>query len=130
MSEAARRILIVDDHAPSRRLARLVLEGEGLHVDEATRGTGGLAMLAAAPYDCVLLDVSMPDMSGEDVCAAIRGNPAIAAIRLVAYTAHAWAHERDRILGVGFDDIVIKPATITRLVAAVGRAAHGPAPLP
>jgi CheY-like chemotaxis protein len=119
MNQNPRRILIVDDHLPSRRLASLILAGAGWLTDEATRGTEALAKLANGSYRCVLLDVSMPDMSGEAVCRAIRDNPATAGLRVVAYTAHAMTHERQKILAIGFDDIVIKPATMARLVDAV-----------
>jgi CheY-like chemotaxis protein len=125
MGTPMRRILIVDDHAPSRRLASLILGGAGWQTHEAMRGDQALAMLAEQEYACVLLDVSMPDMSGEAVCRAIRDNPDTATVRVVAYTAHAMTHERARILDIGFDDIVVKPATMARLMDAVaGVAAH------
>jgi len=125
MGAPMRRILIVDDHGPSRRLASLILGGAGWQTQEAMRGDQALAMLAEHDYDCVLLDVSMPDMSGEAVCRAIRGNPQMAKVRVVAYTAHAMTHERARILEIGFDDIVVKPATMARLMDAVaGIASH------
>jgi CheY-like chemotaxis protein len=118
-----RHVLVVDDHELSRRLARLVLEPSGWQVDEACDGAQALAALASSRYDCVLLDISMPGMSGEAVCAQIRRDPALAGIRVVAYTAHAMSHERERMLAVGFDDIVTKPASMARLTEAVAGAA-------
>lgn len=125
MNDPQRTVLVVDDHELSRRLARMVLEPEGWVVHEASCGAHALAAMEVQRYQCVLLDVSMPDMSGETVCRRIRENPALAGVRVVAYTAHAMAHEQQRILAVGFDDVVTKPATMARLIEAVG-AGNGP----
>ena len=115
----APRLLIVDDHAPSRRLASMIMELSHWQCDEAASASEALAMLARARYDCVLLDISMPEVSGEDVCLAIRRDPALAGLRVIAFTAHAMPHERARIMTIGFDDIVTKPTTIAILTAAI-----------
>ncbi|MEV4517543.1 response regulator transcription factor [Dactylosporangium sp. NPDC049525] len=69
------RVLIVDDHAGFRGLARALLEPEGVEVvGEAATGRDALAMIAARPPDAVLLDVQLPDIDGLAVCRAIRAN--------------------------------------------------------
>ena len=80
---------------------------------------GGLAALAwlrtHPPVDLVLLDISMPDMSGEEVCKRLRADPAYAALKIIAYTAHAGPHDVERFLANGFDAALIKPISSQRL---------------
>ncbi len=64
-------ILVIDDHEPIRALLRGVLERAGYDVCEANNGREGLALYRARPTDLVITDVGMPEMSGEDVIAAL-----------------------------------------------------------
>jgi len=72
----AKRVLVVDDHAPTRALIRTVLEAEKgatFEVLEAGTGTDCLkTMDKNGPFDLVLLDVNLPDMEGYAVCKALR----------------------------------------------------------
>ena len=74
----------------------------------------------------MLLDISMPDMGGEEACRRIRSNAAWNEVRIIAYTAHALDDERQDYLACGFDDIITKPITVSSLTAAVGQAPAGP----
>jgi CheY-like chemotaxis protein len=68
-------ILIVDDHAGFRRMARKLLEAEGFDVvGEASDGPGALAAVARVRPDLVLLDIQMPDMDGFEVAERLDGN--------------------------------------------------------
>lgn len=119
MNLAVRRLLVVDDDEASRHLAVAIFESIGWGVDQAEGGSEALAMLRANPYDAVLLDISMPGMSGEEVCQFIRTDPRIADLWVVAYTAHAFIDDLDIIRTAGFDDVVVKPCTVDRMIAAV-----------
>ena len=66
------RILVVDDDATARLLMRAALRKAGFEVTVAAGGAEALAQFGAARYDLVMLDVDMPEMSGHEVCAAIR----------------------------------------------------------
>ena len=69
----ARTVLIVDDHPSFRASARAMLESEGYDVvGEATDGVTALEAVWALRPELVLLDVQLPDMSGFDVCAALK----------------------------------------------------------
>jgi two-component system OmpR family response regulator len=72
----AKRVLVVDDHAPTRALIRTVLEAEKnetFHVVEAATGTDCLkAADRQGPFDLILLDVNLPDMDGYAICKALR----------------------------------------------------------
>lgn len=113
------RILIVDDNTINRVLPSAILKKEGHEVAEAASGEQALTYLAGNRPDCVLLDISMPGMSGEEVCRRIRKEACLAGLRVVAYTAHAMPEERDRIMQAGFDDLLIKPISRASLLAVV-----------
>jgi DNA-binding response OmpR family regulator len=72
----AKRVLIVDDHAPTRILIRSILEAEKSEqftVADAATGTDCLkAYDKSGPFDLILLDVNLPDMDGYSVCRALR----------------------------------------------------------
>ncbi len=72
----AKRILIVDDHVPTRALIRTILEAEKTESFEVLEAGTGTECLKAAdnkgPFDLILLDVNLPDMDGYSVCRALR----------------------------------------------------------
>lgn len=102
-------VLVVDDNAVNRKLAVALLKRRGMQVDEADSGVLALEMLKRSGYGTVLLDISMPVMDGKEVCRMIRATPALAALRVIAYTAHAMESERQSIMAAGFDDLLVKP---------------------
>lgn len=114
-----KRILVVDDNAINRKLAIALLKKHGWEVHEVDGGQAAIARLADSAFDAVLLDISMPGMDGETVCRTIRADARLAGLRVVAYTAHAMDHEKQKILDAGFDDIVIKPVTMAALRLAL-----------
>ena len=80
-----RRLLVVDDNPVNRKLAVAFVQRLGWQVEQAEAGAEALRLLAARPFDMVLLDISMPQMSGEEVLAHIRQTPALAGLRVVAW---------------------------------------------
>lgn len=116
-----RRALVVDDNPTNRLLAKAMLGKLGWASDEADNGEQALAMADANAYALILLDISMPGLSGEDTCARLRQKHP-AALRIIAYTAHAFPEERARFLAAGFDDILVKPVNRQRIEEVVGPA--------
>lgn len=114
-----RRALVVDDNAVNRKLAVALLKRRGWYTEEAENGLLALERLAQGNFDSVLLDISMPEMDGEETCRRIRANVATARLRIVAYTAHALESERTKIMSAGFDDMLIKPITAQDLLRAL-----------
>ncbi len=108
--------LVVDDNDVNRILATRLLSKLGWTVAEAACGEDALAWLRANTAQLVLLDVSMPTMSGQEVCRHIRdGNLGGAGIKVVAYTAHAMNEEIAEFLSGGFDTVLLKPMSRDRL---------------
>jgi CheY-like chemotaxis protein len=113
------RALVIDDNAVNRMLAVELLNVHTFASDEALEGSSALAMLASEKYDLVLLDISMPGLNGERVCGMIRDNPATKDLFVVAYTAHAFPDEKDRMREAGFDALLIKPISFHSLTEAI-----------
>lgn len=96
-----------------------MLERQGWSVLIASDGREALDTLATTHCDLVLLDISMPGMSGIEVCQSIRANPAIANLPVIAYTAHAQPEDRRNFIASGFDEVLIKPVSSEKLANAV-----------
>lgn len=114
-SETA-RILLVEDERPLREALADSLSAEGFSVEQAATGTAGLASFRANPPDLVLLDLMLPEMSGIEVCRAIRTNSSVPVIMVTAK-----ASETDRVAGLnlGADDYVTKPFSSRELSARI-----------
>jgi len=116
-------LLLAEDNPVNQKLAVRLLEKRGHTVVTAANGTEAVAAFEQRPFDAVLMDVQMPEMSGFEATAAIRARElgTGARIRIVAMTAHAMSGDRERCLAAGMDDYVAKPIRSAELFAAVER---------
>jgi class 3 adenylate cyclase len=115
----AAKVLVVDDVPLNVKLLADLLAVNGYRTCTAASGPEALAKLASDKPDLVLLDVMMPGMSGYDVCAAIRADPANAMLPVVLVTALDPAEERARGLDAGADDFLSKPVAQAEVLARV-----------
>jgi PAS domain S-box-containing protein len=115
------RVLLVDDNAFNQRVAVLKLEKKGHAVHVVDSGREALAALAEGPFDLMLTDVQMPDMSGFELTAAVRRSEAGTGrhLPIVAMTAHAMKGYREKCLAAGMDGYVAKPVRDDELWAAI-----------
>jgi CheY-like chemotaxis protein len=112
------RILIVEDHPTMREAMRLVLEGEGFDIDEASDGDQALAAIHEDAPDLVLLDMSIPGVAGPDVLAAVKGDPATSDVRVIVVTATG-EEGRAAAMAGGADHYFTKPFSPIALLQAV-----------
>lgn len=113
---AAARILIVEDEAPLADTVRYNLEREGYVVSTAADGRRGLDAFRELHPDLVILDLMLPELSGLDVCRAIRAESDVPIIMVTAKDSEA-----DKVAGLelGADDYVTKPFSVRELVSRV-----------
>ena len=114
------RILVVEDHPTMREAMRLVLEGEGFSIDEASDGETALDMVRADPPDLVFLDLNIPGVSGTDVLRALKSDPATAAVSVIIVTATG-EEGRERVIRLGADEYFTKPFSPLALLGTAER---------
>jgi len=130
MTGNGRRILVVDDEVKIVEVVKSYLEHSGYEVYEAYNGAQVLSTFERIDPSLIVLDLMLPDMSGEEICKAIRKRSRIPIIMLTAKV-----EEEDILNGLdmGADDYVTKPFSPKQLVARVGavlrRASEEPLPL-
>lgn len=111
------RILIVEDHRELAETLAAGLRREGMAVDVAFDGTGGLERTGLNRYDVVVLDRDLPGVHGDDVCRALVASGYAA--RVLMLTAAATIEDRVDGLSTGADDYLPKPFAFAELVARV-----------
>jgi signal transduction histidine kinase len=112
-------VLVVDDNAENRALARATLEDEGIVVELASDGDSAIEAFARMPPDCILLDVRMPGTDGITACERIRAMPGGDRVAVIFVTAQRDVDTFDRALGAGGDDFITKPFRPGELVVRV-----------
>ena len=118
---AGELILIVEDNEKNRKLERDLLLYHGYRVLEAITGEEGLRLAQETPPALILMDIQLPGISGIEALTRLRAEPATRAIPVMAVTASAMTHDRQKILDAGFDGYQSKPISVKEFVAAVRR---------
>ena len=113
---AVNTLLFIEDDDAIRLALRLALEDEGYTVIEAANGADGLDAFRANEIDLVLLDLRLPDLSGFDVCRALRADSIVPIIMITAQTD---THDMVAGLEAGADDYVTKPVVPKELAARI-----------
>jgi DNA-binding response OmpR family regulator len=113
------QVLIAEDDRDIADLIARYLERAGHATSTVASGAEALRRVRAQPPDVLILDVMLPELSGLDVCRAVRAAPETAAVPIIMLTARG--EESDRIVGLelGADDYVTKPFSPKELVARV-----------
>jgi CheY-like chemotaxis protein len=116
------RILLAEDEAINQLAMRTLLERSGHEVALACNGQEVLELLLTGDFDCILMDVQMPVMSGVEATRKIRAMSGPKKnIPIIALTAHAMSGDRESFLEAGMDDYLPKPVGMTDLVNAIAK---------
>lgn len=121
-TNSTQRILVVDDNSEAADISAELLELHGYRTAVAYSGMTGLEAVRTFQPHAVLLDLGMPGMDGYQVAAALRAVPDYDDVALIAFTAWGDVLTRQRVVATGFDEHVIKPANLERILAAVRNA--------
>ena len=127
-------VLLVDDHALNRKVARLFLEPLGIEITEAENGADAIRELQTRVFGLVLLDMHMPVMNGEETLRHIRNHEAaFREVPVIALTADSLGPDNARYNEMGADGYVGKPIDHRELIIEIGRVLEkkfGRAPTP
>ncbi len=122
-SQAAKKVLIVDDDRASRVLMRTMLQAleAPCAISEAIGGQQALRMIETQRPDLVLLDILMPDLDGVSICQAVKKNLQTRDIKILMVTARRDERMIRTGLLAGADDYICKPFSREQFLAAVKR---------
>ncbi len=112
-------VLIVEDEAAQREVLAYNLEAEGFRVSRAENGEEGLLCVDEDPPDVIVLDWMMPNLSGFEVCRRLKIKPDTTGIPIIMLSARSEEVDKVRGLETGADDYVVKPYSVSELMARV-----------
>ncbi len=115
-----RRVLIINDNRDAAESLSCLLKFFENDVEIAHDGPQGLHLARSFSPQVVLCDLGLPGMDGTQVAEAIRADPVLRSIRLVALTGYDRDEDLERAVGAGFDEHLTKPVDPDRLMRALG----------
>jgi len=118
---AGARILLVEDNAFNQELAVDLLSRAGVAVSVASDGQQALDVLARERFDAVLMDCQMPVMDGYAATRALRLQPSLRTLPVIAMTANAMVGDREAVLAAGMNDHIAKPIVVDEMFATLAR---------
>ena len=122
------RILLAEDDATSQLVMRIILSRLGHKVVCVETGRMAVEALKENDFDCILMDIQMPEMGGVEATRIIRTDPELARksrIPIIALTAYAMRGDREKFLAAGMDGHVPKPVEMEELRRALRTVAEG-----
>jgi two-component system cell cycle response regulator DivK len=105
----AKRVLVCEDNPVNRVLIHDLLAVSGYEVIEAVDGSKGIERAISDRPDLIIIDIQMPVMNGYEAIAALRRNPLVSGIPIVAITSLAMVGDREKIIEAGADEYLSKP---------------------
>lgn len=112
-------VLIVEDEAAQREVLAYNLEAEGFRITRAENGEEGLLCVEEDTPDVIILDWMMPHLSGIEVCRRLKMKPETRGIPVIMLSARSEEVDKVRGLETGADDYVVKPYSVSELMARV-----------
>jgi two-component system sensor histidine kinase/response regulator len=114
-------VLIAEDNAINRTVAKALLEKQGLRTAMANNGREAVEMALANDYAAIFMDCQMPELDGYEATRRIRAAENGHRVPIIAMTAHSMPGDRERCLGAGMDDYISKPVEAAKLASIVTR---------
>ena len=115
------RLLLAEDNPLNQQIARELLEEHGVVVSVADTGLQAIEMLNQGSFDCVLMDVRMPELDGLEATRRIRQQPCFAGLPVIAMTANARTEDRDDCFAAGMNDFISKPVDPAQFFRIISR---------
>ena len=112
-------VLLIEDNEDGREMMATMLAAHGYPVFQAADGLQGVSQAQACMPDAALVDIGLPGIDGYEVARRLRADPATRGIRLIAVTGYGLPDDQRRVLEAGFDQHLVKPVMIGRLLEAL-----------
>ncbi|KKK46073.1 hypothetical protein LCGC14_0563590 [marine sediment metagenome] len=113
-------VYVIEDNEISMKLFRASLNLiPNVEIFEATRGKSGLELIKSGNPDLIILDIQLSEMSGIDMCKALRKIEKFKKTPIMAVTSFAMKGDRERILSAGFNDYFSKPIRVKEFIEVV-----------
>ena len=119
------RILYVEDNEDNIYMLRRRLEKHGHHMIVAEDGAKGIVAAEREKPDLILMDLSLPVLSGWDAARQLKASEDTRLIPIIALSAHALDGEREKAMAAGCDDFETKPVDLARLLEKIARLGRG-----
>jgi len=119
--DQALKILVVDDDPLQLKLSRKLLEDRGHSVQCFHSGREALHLAKNETPDCIILDLMMPDMDGQELCKHIRDDEALNETRVIVVSAKSYPYDRKRVMDLGADGFIVKPLNAKKFCTEVER---------
>jgi two-component system cell cycle response regulator DivK len=103
------KVLVIEDNAQNLYLVRFILEHDDYEVRTAIDGESGIELAAVYKPDIILLDIQLPVMDGYAVAGALRKNPELSNIPIVAITSYAMSGDKEKAIAAGCNGYMEKP---------------------
>jgi len=113
------KILIVEDNEMNRDMLSRRLERRGYEVIMAVDGAEGVSLAKSESPHLILMDLSLPVLSGWEATLQLKAAPETRAIPVIALSAHAMSGDREKAIEAGCDDYDSKPVDLPRLLGKV-----------
>src|SRR5215467_14057463 len=113
------KILYVEDNDDNVYMLKNRLTRAGFTIVVATDGARGVAMATTEKPDLILMDLTLPDIDGEEATRRLKADPATKHIPVIALTANAMSADRERAIIAGCDDFDTKPVDMPRLLEKI-----------
>jgi CheY-like chemotaxis protein len=116
------RVLVVDDEPSVRTVLERILRANGFEVTTADGGAKALELAQSESFDLILLDVMMPGVDGQEVCARLKASTSTASIPIIFVSALDDSATRAECMALGAVDFITKPVRVADLVERARRA--------
>ncbi|MEM6611937.1 MAG: ATP-binding protein [Cyanobacteria bacterium P01_C01_bin.72] len=115
------RILLAEDNSVNQKVASLILEKLGYRADIVSNGSEAINLVQTVPYDCILMDVEMPETDGITATKRIIAQNLPHTPYIIGLTAYATREDRDRCFQAGMQDFITKPIRVAELERALNK---------
>lgn len=119
MAQTVKRVLIVDDSRTMLEVLKVYLMGQGYEFETASGGAAAFDAALRNTPDLIISDLSMPDMTGLDLCSKMRETRSLKAVRFIIVTSHRDNASRRKAFAAGADGFLTKPLDADQLRALI-----------